>query len=62
MIFLLLGVFMMRQQYLWAHNAVGPLQRRFPGMMGRMDGMEAKTIAWGRRQLDRLPSSNARSL
>lgn len=62
MIFLLLGVFMLREQYLWAANAIGPLQRRFPGMMGKMDGMEAKTLAWGRRQLDRLPSSNARSL
>lgn len=56
MIFLLLGVFMMREQYLWAHNALGPLQRRFPGMMLRMNGMEAKVIAWGRRQLARLPS------
>jgi len=62
MIFLLLGVFMMRHQYLWAHNAVGPLQRRFPNMMVKMDAMEMKTIAWGRRQLDRLPSSKARSL
>lgn len=62
MIFLLLGVFMMREQYVWAHNALAPLQRRFPGMMGRMDGMEAKVIGWGRRQLARLPSSNARSL
>lgn len=62
MIFLLLGVFMMREQYLWAANAIVPLQRRFPGMMAKMDGMEAKTIAWGRRQLDRLPSKSARSL
>ena len=56
MIFLLLGVFMMREQYLWAHNALAPLHRRFPGMMSRMDGMEAKVIGWGRRQLARLPS------
>lgn len=62
MIFLLLGVFMLRQQYIWAHNAIGPLQRRFPGLMAKMDGLEAKTIAWGRRQLARLPSSSARSL
>ncbi len=62
MIFLLLGVFMLREQYLWAANAIGPLQRRFPGMMAKMDGMETRTIAWGRRQFDRLPSSKARSL
>ena len=62
MIFLLLGVFMLREQYLWANNALGPLQRRFPGMMSRMDGMEAKMFAWGRRQLSRVPSSKARSL
>ncbi len=62
MIFLLLGVFMMRHQYLWAHRAIGPLERRFPSMMARMDGLETKTIAWGRRQLARLPSSSARSL
>lgn len=61
MIFLLLGVFMLRQQYVWAHNALGPLQRRFPSMMAKMDGMETKFIAWGRRQLARLPSSSARN-
>ncbi len=52
---------MLRQQYIWAHNALGPLQRRFPGMMAKMDGMEAKLTAWGRRQLARLPSSSARN-
>ena len=56
MIFLLLGVFIMREQYVWAHNALGPLQRRFPGMMARMDGMESRLIGWMRRQLARLPS------
>ncbi|MBC7433550.1 MAG: hypothetical protein H7345_15935 [Rubritepida sp.] len=56
MIFLLLGVFIMREQYVWAHNALGPLQRRFPGMMARMDGMESRLIGWTRRQLARLPS------
>jgi len=56
MIFLLLGVFMLRAQYVWANRALVPLQRRFPGMMARMDGMEAKFVAWGRRQLSRLPS------
>lgn len=62
MMFLLLGVFIMRQQYLWAHNALGPLQRRFPGLMARMDGMEVRLIAWARRQLARLPSRSERSL
>ncbi len=62
MIFLLLGVFMMREQYLWANRALVPLQRRFPGMMGKMDGLEARLIGWGRRQLARLPSRSARSL
>jgi hypothetical protein len=56
MIFLLLGVYMLREQYLWANNALAPLHRRFPGMMSRMDGMEAKVIGWGRRQLARLPT------
>ena len=62
MIFLLLGVFMMREQYVWAHRALGPLQRRFPAMMCKMDGLETRLIAWGRRQLARLPSRSARSL
>jgi hypothetical protein len=61
MIFLLLGIFMLRQQYVWAHNALGPLQRRFPAMMAKMDGMEARFAAWGRRQLARLPSRSARN-
>lgn len=62
LIFLLLGVFMLRHQYLWAHNLLGPMERRFPAMMARMDGMETKVIDWGRRQLARFPSSSARSL
>lgn len=61
-IFLLLGVFMLRAQYVWAHNALGPLQKRFPGMMGRMEAMETKLVGWGRRQLSRLPSSRPHSL
>lgn len=56
LIFLLLGVFMLREQYPWAANALVPLQRRFPGMMAKMDGMEAKLVAWGQRQSNRLRS------
>ena len=55
MLFLLLGMFMLREQYVWAHRALGPLQRRFPAMMARMDGLEARLIGWGRRQWARLP-------
>jgi hypothetical protein len=56
-----LGVFMLRHQYVWAHRALGPLQRRWPAAMTRVEGMEDRTLAWGRRQASRLPFIRARS-
>lgn len=54
-IFVVLGVYILRDQYMWAHRAVGPLERRFPRMMGKMEGMEAKSMAWIERfQVRRL--------
>jgi len=54
-IFVVLGVYILRDQYMWAHRAVGPLERRFPRMMGKMESMEAKSMAWLERfQVRRL--------
>lgn len=58
---MLLGVFMLRRQYVWAHRALQPLHRRWPESMTKMEGMEERTLAWGRRQASRLPFSRARS-
>lgn len=58
---ILLGVFMLRRQFVWAHRALQPLNRRWPETMSRMEGMEERTLAWGRRQASRLPFSRARS-
>jgi hypothetical protein len=53
-IFLMLGVYVLRDQYNWAYRAVGPLERRFPRMMGRMGSMEEKSMAWMDRQIGRF--------
>lgn len=58
---MLLGVFMLRRQYVWAHRTLQPLHRRWPQTMTGMEGMEERTLAWGRRQASRLPFSRARS-
>lgn len=58
---MLLGVFMLRHQYVWAHRAMAPLHRRWPDHMAKVEGMEERTLAWGRRQASRLPFSRARN-
>lgn len=58
---LALGVFMLRHQYVWAHRAVGPLQRRWPEAMAKVEGMEERSLAWAQRQASRFSFSRARS-
>ncbi len=47
-LFLALGIFVLRHQYLWAHRAVGHIESRWPRALGRAESMEARLIARAR--------------
>ena len=53
-LFLALGLFVLRDQYAWAHNGMEWLRRRWPQQVQGVEGMEARMIAWFRRQSERL--------
>jgi hypothetical protein len=53
-LFLALGLFVLRDQYGWAHRGMAWTRRRWPGATRAVEAMEARLIAWGRRQRERL--------
>lgn len=53
-LFLALGLFVLRDQYPWARRWMGKLEARFPRQMGQVERMEARLIGWTRRQGERL--------
>jgi hypothetical protein len=53
-LFIALGLFVLRDQYAWAHNGMEWLRRRWPQQVQGVEGMEARMIAWFRRQSERL--------
>jgi hypothetical protein len=53
-LFIALGLFVLRDQYGWARRAMDWLRRRWPRAMHGVEGMEARLVAWGRRQGQRL--------
>lgn len=52
-LFLALGLFVLRHQYAWAHRGMGWAQRRWPRQVGAVEGMEARMVerfrTWGQR-------------
>ncbi len=54
LLFIALGLFVLRDQYAWAHRGMDKLRRRWPRQMEGVEGMEARMIAWFRRQSERL--------
>lgn len=59
-IFLALGMFVLRHQYMWAHRGMGWIQTRWPNAVRKVEGMEERLIgrmqgwaARGRRLLGR---------
>ena len=54
LLFLALGVFVLRDQYPWARRWMGKLEARFPSQMARVEAMEARLIGWTQRQGERL--------
>ncbi len=53
-LFIALGLFVLRDQYAWAHNGMDKLRRRWPRQVEGVEAMEARLIAWFRRQGERL--------
>jgi len=53
-LFLALGLFVLRDQYAWAHRGMGWARRRWPTATGKVEALEARLIAWFQRQGRRL--------
>jgi hypothetical protein len=54
LLFLALGMFVMRHQYLWAHRGLGWVAGRWPDAVTKAEGMEARMVAWTRARAARL--------
>lgn len=52
-IFVGLGTFILRDQYVWAYRSVGAIDRRWPQLIPGIEAREEKAMAWGDRQIDK---------
>ncbi len=43
-IFLALGLFVLRHQYMWAHRGMGWIERRWPKLVARAEGLETRLV------------------
>jgi hypothetical protein len=43
-LFLALGMFVLRHQYIWAHRGMGWIAGRWPGAMTKTEDMEARLV------------------
>jgi len=43
-LFLALGMFVLRHQYMWAHRGMGWIAGRWPGMVTKTEDMEARLL------------------
>ena len=53
-LFIALGLFVLRDQYAWAHRGMDWLRRRWPRQVQGVEATEERMIAWFRRQGERL--------
>lgn len=53
-LFLALGLFVLRDQYDWARNGMAKLHARWPRQVEGVEAMEGRLVAWSRRQADRV--------
>ena len=53
-LFMALGLFVLRDQYAWARDAMAKLHARWPRQVAGVEAMEARLVAWARRQTERL--------
>jgi uncharacterized protein len=53
-LFLALGLFILRDQYDWAARGMAKLHARWPRQVEGVEAMEGRLVAWSRRQAERL--------
>jgi len=53
-LFIALGLFVLRDQYAWAHRSMEWLRRRWPRQVVGVEALEGRMIGWFRRQGERL--------
>ena len=53
-LFLALGLFVLRDQYGWARRGMARLEARWPKQVARVEALEGRLVAWGRRQTERV--------
>jgi hypothetical protein len=53
-LFLALGLFILRDQYHWARDGMAKLRVRWPRQVEGVEAMEARLVAWSRRQAERV--------
>ena len=61
-LFLALGLFVLRHQYTWAANRLAWAERRWPNAVAKVEGTEARMIARARGTTERLRASGRRLL
>jgi uncharacterized protein len=54
LLFLALGLFVLRDQYDWARDGMAKLRARWPRQVDGVEAMEARLVAWSRRQAERV--------
>lgn len=53
-LFLALGLFVLRDQYGWARRGMAKLEARWPKQVTQVEALEARLLGWSRRQGERL--------
>ncbi|MDO9709902.1 PGPGW domain-containing protein [Paracraurococcus lichenis] len=53
-LFLALGLFILRDQYDWARAAMDKLRARWPRQVEGVEAMEGRLVAWSQRQAERV--------
>lgn len=59
-LFLALGMFVLRHQYIWAHRGMGWIGSRWPTLVARIEDMEARFVIRARTLSVRLRGSFGR--
>jgi uncharacterized membrane protein YbaN (DUF454 family) len=49
-LFIALGVFILRDQYVWAHRGVGVIRHRWPQAIPAIEAREERALAWFARK------------
>ncbi len=53
-LFIALGLFVLRDQYDWARDAMAKLRARWPRQVEGVEAMEGRMVSWSQRQTQRL--------